>query len=323
MVTMNAVNPMEPAAPGTAAAPGALSAKQIYSRLGWAYFVLMALCQGLALAASVALALLWPAGVDAAGWLVWAVSYVPLYGVAAPVFGLMVTRMFPKTPAPAADTPMTAGLFAKLFVLLMGGTYILNYVSLGINYLISGQLVNTLGDVTQAAGYWPSVAVGCVIAPIGEELLFRKALWRAVAPLGEKAYALVGGLVFALFHGNLSQLLYAFLAGMALCWLYVRTGRLGWCIALHMAINTMGIAIGPLALASDTAALVISALVMALMASALVLFVRGVRRVHWRPAGPGAPAHPLRRALATPGMAVYALLCLGLVIYASALPLLG
>lgn len=297
--------------------------RQAYSRLGWAYLVLMALSQGLALAAAAALSLLWPEGLAASGWLLWAVSYVPLYGVAAPVFALLITRMFPKTPPPAGGTAMTAGLFARLFVMLMGATYLLNYVSLALNWLISGRLVNTLGTVTQAAGYWPSVAVGCVIAPIGEELLFRKALWRAVGAYGERAYALVGGLVFALFHGNLSQLLYAFLAGAVLCLLYVRTGRLVWCVALHMAINAMGIAVGPLAERGGAAAAFIGAAVLALMAASLVLMGRAVRRARRRPAAPGTPAHPLCTALCAPGMAVYALACLALVAYASLAPALG
>ena len=46
--------------------------------------------------------------------------------------------------------------------------------------------------------------------------------------------------MFGLFHGNLNQFIYAFVLGVFLAFLYVKTGNLKITIALHMLINFMG-----------------------------------------------------------------------------------
>ena len=51
---------------------------------------------------------------------------------------------------------------------------------------------------------------------------------------------MVSGLMFGLFHGNLNQFVYAFVLGLFLAFLYVKTGNLKITIALHMMINFVG-----------------------------------------------------------------------------------
>ena len=58
------------------------------------------------------------------------------------------------------------------------------------------------------------------------------------------AAVLASGLFFGLFHGNLNQFSYAFLLGLFLGFIYVKTGKLGYTIGLHMAINFIGSSLG-------------------------------------------------------------------------------
>ena len=51
---------------------------------------------------------------------------------------------------------------------------------------------------------------------------------------------LLSGAVFALFHGNLAQIFYAFPLGVFFAYLYLRTGRLRYTIGMHMLINFLG-----------------------------------------------------------------------------------
>ena len=51
---------------------------------------------------------------------------------------------------------------------------------------------------------------------------------------------LLSGLLFGLFHGNLFQFFYAAAVGMILAYVYTRTGRYLWCVAMHAIINLMG-----------------------------------------------------------------------------------
>ncbi len=292
-----------------------MTAKQSYSRVGWSYFALMGITQLLGNGFSLLLAVLWPTALVDHPWLVWAVSYVPLYGIAVPVFFWMMHRLVPTGPAPAAGEGMGPARWLRLFVLLMGSVYVLNIVSLGINYLLTGRIVNTLNDMTQAGGYVSSVLVGCIIAPVGEEFLFRWALWNKVGRYGEKAYILLGGVIFALFHGNLSQLLYAFFCGAVLCYVYAKTGRLAYTISLHVAINVMGIAVGPLAALGQWGGTALVVFMLAMIVGAGCVLALYGRRPRYAPAqDPAAPAHPVRTALAAPGMLAYTLLCLALVV---------
>lgn len=60
------------------------------------------------------------------------------------------------------------------------------------------------------------VILTLICAPIFEELFFRKFLIDKIVRFGEVPAILVSGLFFGLFHGNLSQLPYAFTLGIFL-----------------------------------------------------------------------------------------------------------
>ena len=72
------------------------------------------------------------------------------------------------------------------------------------------------------------------------ELLFRKLLIDRVAGYGQGVAVVLSGVMFAFFHGNLNQFIYAFALGALLAFIYVKTGKLFYVISLHMAINFMG-----------------------------------------------------------------------------------
>lgn len=86
--------------------------------------------------------------------------------------------------------------------------------------------------------------IAVLIAPTAEELLFRKLLTERIVKYGELAAVLASGLFFGLFHGNLNQFSYAFLLGLFLGFIYVKTGKLRYTIGLHMAINFIGSSLG-------------------------------------------------------------------------------
>ena len=85
-----------------------------------------------------------------------------------------------------------------------------------------------------------------VIAPIFEELIFRKVLIDHVAPKGELVAILASGIMFGLFHGNFQQCFFACFIGFLFAYIYLKTGRVIYTILLHMTLNTVtsGITIG-------------------------------------------------------------------------------
>ena len=76
-----------------------------------------------------------------------------------------------------------------------------------------------------------------LVAPIMEELVFRKMLIPRLLPLGEGFAILLSALFFGLFHGNFYQFFYAFWLGLLAGFLFAKTGKVIYTIALHMTLN--------------------------------------------------------------------------------------
>src|SRR5699024_2978381 len=109
-----------------------------------------------------------------------------------------------------------------------------------------GQAVTN--PVDSLAGY-PTVLnllLGCVIAPVSEEYLFRYLLLNRLRPYGDKFAILASALCFGLFHGNLNQLFYAFAVGALFAYVVLQTGCLWQSILLHALINFTSVGLVPL-----------------------------------------------------------------------------
>ncbi|MEQ8470063.1 MAG: type II CAAX endopeptidase family protein [Marinoscillum sp.] len=79
-----------------------------------------------------------------------------------------------------------------------------------------------------------------LVAPIGEELLFRKVMLTGLV----KNYGVTRGILwsaffFALFHLNPWQGISAFVIGIFLGWIYLKTGNIWLCIFVHFFNNTI------------------------------------------------------------------------------------
>lgn len=84
----------------------------------------------------------------------------------------------------------------------------------------------------------------CIIAPVTEELLFRGVLLKTLSKYNIVFAALVSSLFFGLVHGNLNQTPGAFLAGLALAYVAIRSGSLRGSVIIHMIINSFSTAVG-------------------------------------------------------------------------------
>lgn len=84
---------------------------------------------------------------------------------------------------------------------------------------------------------WLVILTVGILAPVFEELIFRKILIDHLISQGEYVCILASGLLFGLAHGNFSQFFYAAGLGMILALIYIRTGKIGYTISIHMIIN--------------------------------------------------------------------------------------
>lgn len=88
----------------------------------------------------------------------------------------------------------------------------------------------------------PEIVMTCVLAPVLEEMLFRGIVLRSFLQQYGRSYAILGSaVVFGFAHGNIYQLVYASMFGVAAGWLYERTRSLIPGIVLHIAANSGGV----------------------------------------------------------------------------------
>lgn len=221
------------------------------TRLGVAYSVLALL---FLLAGTLLSALINGLDLDPADmwWTDWVLSIVPLYAVGLPVLLLLLkpVKTSPHNPigqlrgAAAEKQPITFGRWMLLFVICVGCMYIGSLISTGLMNAVSaltGQdFADRLQSMTKDAPLWLVALSTAVAAPIGEEFIFRKLLIDRTRQYGDAAAILLSASFFALFHTNVFQLIYAFLIGAVLAYVYTRTGKYWLCVSLHAGCNIIG-----------------------------------------------------------------------------------
>lgn len=139
-------------------------------------------------------------------------------------------------------------LSAKAFLICIAITvalmYIGNLIGLGITELISilkhTPVANPISDLLTSANIWTNLLLVSLLAPVFEELFFRKLLIDRTIKYGSKISIFISALMFGLFHGNLNQFFYAFLIGGFFATVYVKTGNVKYTMALHITANIVG-----------------------------------------------------------------------------------
>lgn len=133
-----------------------------------------------------------------------------------------------------------------------------------------------------------------IIAPVCEELIFRKLLLNPLRVLGDGCAVVLSALAFALFHMNLFQTFYAFAVGLVFACIVLITGSIRDTILLHMFVNGFNLFI-PVNVPDYMVAL-LDAFYLICVISVPVLFLKK-RRAYTLESGP-LPFRPREKRLA-------------------------
>lgn len=220
------------------------TARRAYSRVGLALVMILAVTMALQLLWTLIPLLIWgdEHWMVSSSWGTLLGSFLPMYLLGIPA-GLVVLSTVP------GEVPENNKLSAKHFWMALPITYVFVYAgSLTGNFLSTllsgGTAENPVVEMTSYANIL-SVVVPVIAAPLIEEYVFRKQIIDRTAKFGEKTAVFFSALLFGLFHGNFFQFFYAFGIGLVLGYIYVRTGRLRYTIALHAIINFLGGVVAP------------------------------------------------------------------------------
>ncbi len=212
-----------------------------YSRIGLACFVFLAVSVAAQFVVVLAVELLVPHIMEKS-WFLTGLSFVTMYLVGFPFYVLLL----PKAPAELPEKQRLGGVgeFIICLLMCMGILYPLNFLGQGLTELLGkllggsgGSLVDTyLGKMD----LWSVTLFAVILAPIMEELAFRKLLLDRMRTIDRPGAILFSALAFGIFHGNLGQFFYAFGVGILFGCIYTRTGRVTYTILLHILLNAIG-----------------------------------------------------------------------------------
>lgn len=96
---------------------------------------------------------------------------------------------------------------------------------------------STIGILMMNSSFFPRVITVAILAPIFEELIFRKVLIDHLSYYSKYLAVLVSGIAFGLFHGNFQQFFFAMGLGWFFAYVYVKTGNIKYTIGYHMIVN--------------------------------------------------------------------------------------
>ncbi len=220
--------------------------RERFSRLGWALVAQMAAMLAVQTALLLAAQALAPVLVRS-GVFLWLVSVLSAYGAGVPAAWLVLRGTEEAPPQPGA--PLGPGRFFRSYLAGLGLMYLVNLATLalmGLVGLLRGQTVENPVDNMADYPLALNLLLGCVIAPVCEEYLFRGLLLNRLRPYGERFAVWASALCFGLFHGNFSQFFYACAIGVLFAGVVLKTGRLRQAMLLHALINFVGTGLIPL-----------------------------------------------------------------------------
>lgn len=217
-----------------------MTEKSFFNRLGLILTIYIGLWIGLQLVLAFLIDAFAPNAWDME-WVFWVASMAPMYFVAFPV----ALRMLKKLPRRELyKYKLNPGHFIQLLCMAIAVMLIGNIIGIIITTVLTNVTPwNFTADSTDLIlnhGLGWIFLITVVIAPIIEEVLFRKALIDRLVVFGDVTAILVSALLFGFIHGNFSQLFYATGLGIVFGFVYVRTGKIKYTIGLHMLFNFMG-----------------------------------------------------------------------------------
>ena len=172
-----------------------------------------------------------------------ALSMISMYLFGFPVF-LALIRRLPPGPVPKEGVkPMSFGWLAVCLLICIGVMEAGNMIGNGLmalTSLISGHKAdNTVVTMVLEGDILPVILFSALLAPVFEELMFRGILFKRFRERQGFWYSAICSAVFFMFmHTNTTQMVYAFLLGLMLAYLYERTGSLKAPALLHILMNS-------------------------------------------------------------------------------------
>ena len=171
------------------------------------------------------------------------VSTLPMYAVGIPTV-IVTLKSVPKKQLPLEKPKMRFVEWLMMIpiaelAMIVGG-YIGSFISEVYSFVIGVENKDTIADLVDQAPPLLLFVLTVILAPVFEELIFRKLLLDRLSVYGNKFGIIVTAVAFGLIHGNLDQFFYATLGGLVLGYVAVKSGNWLYSVGIHMVMNFIG-----------------------------------------------------------------------------------
>lgn len=216
-------------------------ARKHFSKVGWFFVLAVAIIYGVQRVELLIADRMVPDWADRGGILM-LLSIIPMYLFGFPVLILLMKKYLPAVRL--KRNKITVGKYLVALVTCIGLAYASNFAGTLLGFVISlftkKPITNPAQEITSMLSPGMILFYVVLLAPIMEEFIFRKLIVDHTVRYGQGIAILLSGLMFGLFHGNLSQFCYTAVIGFFLGFIYLKTGDIRVTISLHMVFNFVG-----------------------------------------------------------------------------------
>ncbi len=130
----------------------------------------------------------------------------------------------------------------RLFVYILGISLSLNLIGnifiLITNIFQNDKIAIEVQNSINSINIYLSILITVFIVPLVEELIFRGYIYRGMYNISNFFIAsIVSSLLFSIIHFNISQGIYAFLAGVVISYVYYLSNNFLICYIIHLIMN--------------------------------------------------------------------------------------
>lgn len=169
------------------------------------------------------------------------ISAITMYGIAMPMSMTFFNRC---EVEPIKGKKLGFGMMIGVIAICFALTYVGSIVGTVIEEMTAEMMgsvaSNPVADTVSAIPLWAVLLFVVILAPVFEEIFFRKVVIDRLRRYGDLPAVVISGLAFGVIHGNFSQFFYAAMLGMVFGAIYIHTGKLRHTIFLHVVVNFMG-----------------------------------------------------------------------------------
>ena len=168
-------------------------------------------------------------------------SFLSIYGAGFGMAFLFLRALPICVPARVNLRPLHwLGLLCVCMACIFLGNAVSQVMTNVLGAILRTPVKNPLSTLLSKATLWENLIFVGLLGPILEELFFRRFFCRRFLFLGDTCAIFLSAAIFALAHGNFYQIFYAFATGAVFAFVYVKTGRLRYTVAIHVYINLTG-----------------------------------------------------------------------------------